>query len=451
MEKKIFRETDGVRGKANCPPLDPLNIIKLGQALAEYVKKTVKKNPNRDYKVIIGKDTRRSGYMIEQALTSGFLSRGVDVMTIGPMPTPAISHLVKSFALDMGIMITASHNPYYDNGIKIFDMNGHKLSDEEELCIERIFFENNFVGNDDIGRAKRIEDVSGRYIEFIKSSLGNPSLRGFKIVVDCANGAAYKVAPTVFQELGAEVIVMNDEPNGYNINKNCGSLFPDKVSELVKKNKADLGIALDGDADRVIMIDEKGNIVDGDYITALVAKHLKSKNKLNKNTVIVTQYSNLALDFEMQKHNIKVKKVICGDRSISKLCRDGGYNFGGEQVGHFIFFDHSDTGDGVMAALQILKIMKETGKSLSKLAICWNKVPQQTFNIDIQKRLPLNKLNELQEALHKWENKFKKNGRIFVRYSGTENILRIMIEAKNKENIEKAGKELGEIAKKLLN
>lgn len=440
--KQLFRETDGVRGKANYPPMDAPTALKLGQALAEYLKQKTSKNPNRDYKVIIGKDTRRSGYMLEQALTSGFLSRGIDVMTVGPMPTPAISHLVKSFALDMGVMITASHNPYYDNGIKVFNPQGHKLTDEQELEIEEIFFNNGFKGIDEIGRAKRIEDVSGRYIEYIKSAVDDPSLAGLKIVVDCANGAAYKTAPTVFQELGAQVLVIGNEPNGYNINVNCGSLHPEVVRETVIKEKADLGISLDGDADRVIMIDEKGNVIDGDYITALVAIYLKKHGQLNKDTVVYTQYSNLALDKELAKHNIKVKKVINGDRAIAKLCREDGLNFGGEQTGHFIFFDYSDTGDGTMTALQVLKIIKETGKKLSELAYKWEKYPQKTFNLAIKKKTPLETITSLQDIVKKWEAKFKDEGRIFMRYSGTENLLRVMVEARSEVDVEKAGKEL---------
>ncbi len=448
--KKLFRETDGVRGKANYSPLDVQTVVKFGQALAEYLKQKTTKNPNRDYKVIIGKDTRRSGYMLEQALTSGFLSRGVDVMTVGPMPTPAISHLVKSFALDMGVMITASHNPYYDNGIKVFNPEGHKLSDEQELEIEDIFFNNGFEGIDQIGRAKRIEDVSGRYIEYIKSAVDNPSLAGLKIVVDCANGAAYKTAPTVFQELGAQVIVIGNEPNGYNINVDCGSLHPEAVRATVIKEKADLGIALDGDADRVIMIDEKGNVIDGDYITALVAVYLKEQGQLRKDTVVYTQYSNLALDKQLAKHNIKVKKVINGDRAISKMCREEGLNFGGEQTGHFIFFDYSDTGDGTMTALQVLKIIKETGKKLSQLAYRWEKYPQKTFNVEIKKKTPLEDIESLQKAVHKWELKFKEEGRVFMRYSGTENLLRIMVEARSLEDVDAAGYEFVDIAKQEL-
>jgi phosphoglucosamine mutase len=441
-QKQLFRETDGVRGKANFPPLDTETVLRLGKSLSEYLKRKVEPNPNRGYKVVIGKDTRRSGYLLEQTLTAGFLSRGVDVITVGPMPTPAISHLVKSFALDMGVMITASHNPYYDNGIKVFNSNGHKLTDNEELEIEAIYFENGFNGSELIGRAQRIEDVSGRYIEYIKHAVNNTSLKGLTIVVDCANGASYKTAPIVFQELGAKVIPINIEPNGYNINVECGSLYPEKVKDAVLKNKADLGIALDGDADRVIMIDEKGNEIDGNYITALMAKNLKETGNLNKNTVVTTEYSNLALDLELAKHDIKVLKVVNGDRAITELCRQKGLNFGGEFTGHFIFLDYADTGDGTMTALQVLKIIKEKGKKLSELAYTFEKFPQRVFNVEVKEKLPLEEIKSLQEKIKDWKEKFAGKGRVFLRYSGTENLLRIMIEAENMNFVEKAGKDL---------
>jgi len=449
--KKLFRETDGVRGKANFHPLDTDTVLKFGKALAEYVKKKVKPNPNREYKVIIGKDTRRSGYLLEHTLTSGFLSRGVDVMTVGPMPTPAISHLVKSFNLDLGVMITASHNPYSDNGIKVFNPNGIKLTDEEELEIEEIFFNTVFDGSEKIGRAKRVEDVSGRYIEFIKAAIGNASLEGLKIVVDCANGASYKTAPIVFGELGAKVIPIAVEPDGYNINKNCGSLFPEKLKEVVLKEKADIGIAVDGDADRVILVDEKGNIIDGDYITAMVAKHLKKEKRLNNDTVVITEYSNLALTHELEKNGIKVLKVINGDREVAKLCREKGLNFGGEKTGHFLFLDYSDTGDGTLAALIVMKILLDTKEKLSKLAYTFKKFPQQLFNLEIKNKIPFEELSEVYKLKETWEKKFDGKGRIFLRYSGTENLLRIMVEAEEEKYVNQAGKEMLELCDKLLN
>jgi phosphoglucosamine mutase len=449
-EKKIFRETDGVRGKANYYPLDAETVLKFGKALAEYVKRKTEKNPNRPYKVIIGKDTRRSGYMLEQSLTAGFLSRGVDVMTIGPAPTPAISHLVQSFALDMGVMITASHNPYYDNGIKVFHSNGRKFTDEEELEIEDIFFNFEFNGSEDIGRAKRIEDVSGRYIEFIKSIPDNISLKGFKIVVDCANGATYNVAPTVFKELGAKVIEIAVEPDGYNINENCGALHPENMKDIVLKEKADLGVALDGDGDRVIMVDEKGNIIDGDYIMALVAKNLKERGELSKDSIVITEYSNQALVKHLEESGIHVVKVPNGDRAVAWKCEELGLNFGGEQTGHFLFTDYTEVGDGTLAALLVMRILIDKKKSLSELAYVFDKYPQRVFNVEIDKKRSLGELKEFNEKIKEWEVKFKGEGRVYCRYSGTENLLRIMIESKEEEYIEPAGKELSEIAKKLL-
>lgn len=449
-EKKIFRETDGIRGKANEYPLDTETVLKVGKAFAEYLKREVDPNPNRPYKVIIGKDTRRSGYMIEQALTAGFLSRGVDVMTVGPMPTPSISHLVQSFALDMGIMITASHNPYYDNGIKAFHSNGRKFTDDEELEIEDILFNFDFNGNEEIGRAKRIEDVSGRYIEFIKSIADNISLKGYKIVVDCANGATYKVAPTVFKELGAEVIEVAIDPTGFNINKDCGALHPESVKEIVLREKADLGIALDGDGDRVIMVDEKGNIIDGDYIMAMVAKNLKDHGRLAKDSIVITEYSNQALVDDLTKSGIKVIKVTNGDRAVAWKCKELGLNFGGEQTGHFLFTDYTEVGDGTLTALLVMRILKEKQKSLSELAYTFEKYPQKVFNVEIAKKTPLEELEEFQLLVKKWEDKFSGQGRVYARYSGTENKLRIMIEAVNEEYLENAGRELSTLSEKLL-
>ena len=450
-KKQLFLETDGVRGKANFFPLDSETVLKFGKALAEYIKKHIEQNPNRDYKVIIGKDTRRSGYMLEQVLTGGFLSRGVDVITVGPMPTPAISHLVKSFALDLGVMITASHNQFEDNGIKVFDYNGYKLTDEDELEIEDIFYNSQFDGTTKIGRAKRFEDVSGRYIEFIKSSINNISLKGLKIVVDCANGASYKTAPMVFAELGAKVISLNVEPTGYNINVDCGSQHTEKLKKAVVENSADLGIALDGDADRVIMVDELGNIIDGDYITALVAKKFKEEGKLVKNSLVVTDYSNLALTKELEKNDITVFKVVNGDREVAKLCREKGLNFGGEQTGHFLFLDYSDTGDGTLTSLVVMRIMKEAKEKLSKLAYTFKKYPQKVFNVVITKKPPLEGVVEFNDLLEKWKTTFNNKGRIFMRYSGTENLLRVMSEAEDESVMLKAGDEFVTLATKLLN
>jgi len=449
-EKQIFGATDGIRAKANEYPLDVVTLVKIGQALAEFTKRNTPKSAIRKPKVIIGKDTRRSGYMLEQAITAGLLSRGVDVMQIGPSPTPSISHLVKSFALDLGIMLTASHNPFTDNGIKVFTENGKKITDENELEIEDLFFKFDFTSSSEIGKAKRIKNSDGRYIEFIKSVVGNPSLKDFKIVIDCANGAAYNIAPTIFKELGAEVIEIGVTPNGFNINKDVGSLHPETVAKAVIKHKAHLGIALDGDADRVIFVDEKGHIIDGDYIMALLAIELKENNKLNKNTIVVTQYSNIALTNYLTKLGIKVDKVINGDRAVSALCQEKGYNFGGEFNGHFIFLDYADAGDGTMMALEVMRILKEKGQSLSSLAYKFEKFPQKISNVITKDKPELSEIKEIQELLNKWTNTLGDNGRVFLRYSGTENLLRIMVESKDSSLLETISQEFVEVVTKVL-
>jgi len=428
-KKQIFGLTDGVRGKANEYPLDVSTIVKLGQSLAEYAKKIAKPNPNRDLKVIIGKDTRRSGYMMEQALTSGFLSRGVDVITVGPIPTPGISRLVQSFALDLGIMITASHNPFYDNGFKVFDPNGLKISDEAELKIEDIFFNYPFEPIEKIGRAKRIEDVSGRYVEYVKSSISDISLNGYTIVVDSANGATYKTAPTVFQELGAKVISIGNAPNGYNINKDCGAMHPQRLQAAVIKSNANFGVAIDGDGDRAIFVDENGEVIDGDYIMALVAKYFKERDRLNHNTIVATKYSNVALEKYLKSIGIKTLHVINGDKEVSKLLEKHDLNFGGEVTGHYIFRDYSDVGDAIMAALLISKILIDENKPLSTLAKVFKKSPRILKAVEIKERKPFESIPELYNYVQEYNNNNKGIARIFLRYSGTENLLRILIEA----------------------
>jgi len=433
MTRKLFG-TDGVRGTANTYPMTPEVAMRLGKAFAEVIGRHENRNHER-HKVVIGKDTRISGYMIETALTSGIVSMGVDVFLVGPMPTPAVAHLTKSFAADAGIVISASHNPAEHNGIKFFDRNGLKLPDEVEERIEKLFFSEEIkaehVKGRLIGKAYRIDDAKGRYIEFAKSSIQNSSLEGIKIVLDVANGAAYSISPDILRELGAEVIVLNSRPNGLNINLDCGALHPELIRKEVAKNKADIGIAFDGDADRVIMVDEKGNDVDGDHIMAISAIRMLGKKKLNKNTLVATQYSNLGLDRAMEKADGKVVRVENGDRYVVEEMLKNGYNFGGEQSGHIIFFDYTTTGDGTIAALQILNIMKETGKKLSELAKCMQRFPQVLVNVPVKEKKDLNRMPGVLKAIKDAEKKLGKEGRIFVRYSGTENICRIMVEGKS--------------------
>ena len=443
--KKLFG-TDGVRGKANIYPMNAETALKLGKAAA-----AVFMNGKKRHKIVIGKDTRISCYMIENALTSRILSMGVDVLLVGPMPTPAIAHLTKSFAADAGIVISASHNPAEDNGIKFFDSNGFKLSDEIEEKIEKIAFseiKTDHIIGELVGRAKRIDDAQGRYIEFAKSSVDNISLKGIKIVLDCANGAAYKVSPLIFEELGAQVVTINNTPNGLNINDHCGALYPEQMKKFVVQYGADIGIALDGDADRVIMVDENANDVDGDQIMALCALNLIRDKKLKDNTIIVTEYSNLGLDKAIKNANGKVIRVMNGDRYVVEEMRKHKYNFGGEQSGHIVFLDYTTTGDGTISALQVLRIMKKTGKKLSELAKCITKFPQLMVNVKVRKKIDFEKMPRVMEKINKAKEKLKNNGRVIVRYSGTQNLARIMAEGINKKEIRRYAKEIADEIKK---
>ncbi|MBU4492889.1 MAG: phosphoglucosamine mutase, partial [Nanoarchaeota archaeon] len=392
--KKLFG-TDGVRGKANIYPMNAETALKLGKAAA-----AVFMNKKKRHKIVIGKDTRISCYMIENALTSGILSMGVDVLLVGPMPTPAIAHLTKSFGADAGIVISASHNPAEDNGIKFFDKDGFKLSDEIEEKIEKLVFSDmnvDHITGSLVGRAKRIDDAQGRYIEFAKNSIDNLSLKGLKIILDCANGAAYKVSPLIFEELGAQVITINNSPNGLNINDKCGALYPEQMKKFVIQYDADIGIALDGDADRVIMVDENANDVDGDKIMAFCALDMIRDKKLKDNTIVVTDYSNLGLDKAIKDADGKVIRVMNGDRYVVEEMRKYNYNLGGEQSGHIIFLDYTTTGDGTISALQVLRIMKKTGKKLSELARCITKFPQVMVNVNVKKRIDFEKMPKVME------------------------------------------------------
>lgn len=428
--RKLFG-TDGVRGKANTYPITAEIALKLGKSAALVLNKENKKRPV----FLIGKDTRLSGYMLEYALTSGITSMGADVYLVGPMPTPAIAHLTRSFAADAGIMISASHNPADDNGIKFFDSNGYKLPDEIEEEIEKHVFmdiKTEHITSKEIGRAFRIDDAQGRYIEFAKNTISNTSLKRLKIVLDCANGAAYKVAPLILRELGADLIILANQPDGNNINKECGALMPEIAKAAVLGHNADIGITLDGDADRVILIDEKGNILDGDYILSISGLDMIKKKTLKKNTIVATQYTNLAFDELIKKNNANVVKVLNGDRYVIDEMRKNNYNLGGEYSGHIIFSDHNSTGDGIIAALQILRIMKEKKSTLSKLASVLQKFPQITINVKVKEKKQLEKLKSYKE-IKEAEEFLKDKGRLLVRYSGTENIIRVMVEAKDEK------------------
>lgn len=446
MVRKLFG-TDGIRGKVNVPPMIPETILRLGQAAACIFAK----GNHKRHKVVIAKDTRVSGYIFEYALTSGLCSMGVDVYQIGPMPTPALAHLVKSFAADAGIMITASHNPIDDNGIKFFSKDGYKLPDAVEEEMEKYMVENKILLDKPVahlGKAHKIEDARGRYVEFVKHSIKNRSLKGYKIVLDCANGAAYKVAPLIFQELGAEVILINATPDGLNINNNCGALYPEMLKKTVLENKADIGIALDGDADRVVLVDENGAVVDGDHILAIAAVHFKNKGKLEKDTVVTTVMANAGFDEAMRKHGINVIRTAVGDRYVIEEMHKNGYTLGGEQAGHIIFGKYTTTGDGTLSGLQIVSIMQQTKKSLSELAQVMTSFPQILLNVKVKEKKPLETLPKLRAAVEAGEKELAGKGRILVRYSGTENLCRIMVEGKEKEQIEHIAEIIADAIKK---
>ena len=446
---KLFG-TDGIRGVANIFPMTPEMVLSIGKATAHVFKeKCGKKKP----KFVIGKDTRLSGYMIENALASGIVSVGADVLLVGPMPTPAIAHLTKALNADAGIVLSASHNPAEDNGIKIFSENGHKLSDNVEDEIEKYVLSGKIktehIKGDLIGKAHRVDDAKERYIEFAKASVESMSMKGLRVILDCANGAAYNTAPHILSELGVEVVVLNDRPDGLNINLDCGALHPEKMMEVVKEENAHIGIALDGDADRVIVCDENGKSVDGDHIIAICAINMKEKGTLKKNSVVVTIMTNKGFDIAMAKERIKVVKTKVGDRYVVDEMRKKGYVLGGEQSGHIIFSNYTTTGDGMISALQLLRIMKERREKLSKLAECMTSLPQVLVNVDVKEKKDISKL-KVNKNIKDAESKLGEKGRVLVRYSGTQNLCRIMIEGENKREIQKIANDIAKTMKKEL-
>ena len=446
---KLFG-TDGIRGVANIFPMTPEMVLSIGKATAHVFKeKCGKEKP----KFVIGKDTRLSGYMIENALASGIVSVGADVLLVGPMPTPAIAYLTKSLNADAGIVLSASHNPAEDNGIKIFSENGHKLSDNVEDEIEKYVLSGKIktehIKGDLIGKAHRVDDAKERYIEFVKASVESMSMKGLRVILDCANGAAYNTAPHILSELGAEVVVLNDRPDGLNINLDCGALHPEKMMEVVKEENAHIGIALDGDADRVIVCDENGRSVDGDHIIAICAINMKEKGALRKNSVVVTIMANKGFDIAMAKERIKVVKTKVGDRYVVDEMRKKGYVLGGEQSGHIIFSNYTTTGDGMISALQLLRIMKERREKLSKLAECMTSLPQVLVNVDVKEKKDISKL-KVNKNIKDAESKLGEKGRVLVRYSGTQNLCRIMIEGENKREIQKIANDIAKTMKKEL-
>ncbi len=433
--RKLFG-TDGVRGKANQYPITPEVALQLGKAVAQVFGAKGLGNT----KAVIGKDTRLSGYMLEAALTSGMLSMGMDVFGVGPMPTPAVAHLTKSFGAACGVMITASHNPAEDNGIKIFGADGFKLPDETELEIERIILdglnENSASGPTSIGKAYRIDDAKGRYIEFAKSSIKNASLKGLKIVLDCANGAAYSIAPMIFRELGAEVITDATSPDGLNINKGCGATYIDNISGKVIEHGADVGIALDGDADRVIFCDSKGREINGDRMLGMCALDMKKHGDLANNTLVVTSMSNLGLIKAMKANDINVEVTTVGDRYVIENMRANHYNIGGEQSGHIIFMDYVTTGDGIITALHVLQRMIETGKTICELTDFMEEYPQELKSINVNRKPPVAEVPALAKVIKECEETLGDSGRTVVRYSGTENKIRILVEAEHQKDVD---------------
>jgi len=424
---KLFG-TDGIRGRVNEFPITPEVALRLGKAVASVLRSS---DPSRN-RVLIGKDTRISGYMLETAITSGLVSMGMDVLLVGPLPTPGVAHLTKSMAAAAGIMLTASHNPFEDNGMKIFGPDAYKLSDELEEIIERHILnekpEINALPPEKIGKAYRIDDASGRYIEFVKNTADNFPLHGLKIVVDCGHGAAYSIAPLIFKELGAEVITTGIQPDGLNINAGFGALHPEAAGELVRKHGADIGISFDGDADRVIFTDANGEVIAGDRVLGLCAIGLKEQGKLKKDTLVVTVMSNLGLIEAMKKHGIAVETTAVGDRSVIECIRKNGYSFGGENSGHLIFAEHSTTGDGILSALQLLRMMREKKATLAQLASMMHEYPTHLANIPTGSKPPIESLPKLSALMEQATREFGEKGRHLIRYSGTENKIRVLVE-----------------------
>lgn len=433
QSKRRFFGTDGIRATANSEPMTAEIAQKVGMAAGHIFNRG-----EHRHRVVIAKDTRLSGYMIETALTSGFLSVGVDVLLVGPMPTPAVAFLVRAMRADMGVMISASHNPYLDNGIKLFGPDGYKLSDEVELEIEALMASDMAHTRSDaahIGRAKRLDDAPGRYIEFVKSTFPRDiTLEGIKVVIDCANGAGYSVGPTILQELGAEVVPICVSPNGTNINAKCGSTHPQALQEAVLREKADVGIALDGDADRLAVVDERGQIIDGDQLMAMVATHFHTLGLLKGGGMVATHMSNLGLERYMRTLGLELARTQVGDRYVMERMREGGFNVGGEPSGHIILSDYVTTGDALIAALQVLAMMRESGKKMSDAAHVFEPVPQILHNVRYSGKNPATS-DAVKTATATVEKALGENGRLLVRASGTEPLIRIMVEGPDEKTL----------------
>jgi len=443
--------TDGVRGVANVAPMTAEMVLEIGRATAY----ACKKHPGKRHRILIGKDTRVSGYMLENALTAGICSMGVDVLLVGPMPTPGIAFITRSMRADAGLVISASHNPYQDNGIKIFSHDGFKLPDAEENEIEQMITSGRIKDirptAEEVGKARRIDDAAGRYIVFCKNSFPEDvSLEGLKIVLDCANGATYKIAPTVFAELGADVIAIHNEPNGTNINHNCGSQHTQDLKYKVLETKADLGLAFDGDGDRMIAVDEKGNELTGDHCLAICAADLKRRNELKNNLVVTTVMANFGLYRSLKQLGIDYAAAQVGDRYVLEAMRQKGSVVGGEASGHMIFLEHHSTGDGIISALQLLAVRQRTGKALSELAAIMQMTPQRLMNIDVKSKPSLDSIPELDAAIKLAEKELGDQGRVLVRYSGTQAMCRVMVEGPTEAMTERLTRQLADVVRKCL-
>lgn len=437
MTRKYFG-TDGIRGQANQYPMTADVAQKCAMAAAIELRGAIK---NSHKQVVIGKDTRQSCYMLEQAMTSGFLAMGLDVTLLGPLPTPAVANLTRSLRADLGVMISASHNPYQDNGIKLFGFDGFKLSDEVELAIENLMdsdLSGQYAPSDDLGRARRLERADGRYIEYLKATLPRRiRLDGIKVVVDCANGAAYKVAPAVLWEMGAEVVAMAVEPNGKNINDKCGATHTDALQKRVVEEGADVGIALDGDADRLIMVDQNGRRIDGDQLMAVLARNMAENNRLKNSGVVATVMSNLGFERYLNSIDLKLHRTAVGDRYVVEAMKHEGYNLGGEQSGHIVMSDYTTTGDGLLAAIQILAIMKESGKDIASLCHVFETVPQHMENVRLTGVSASVVMDDqsVRSAIEKAQTYLNGGGRVLVRPSGTEPLIRVMAEGDDESQV----------------
>jgi phosphoglucosamine mutase len=444
-QRRLFG-TDGVRGLANVDPMTSEMALRLGRAIAHVCER---QNSSRRHKIIIGKDTRLSGYLLETAMASGICSMGVDVLLVGPMPTPGIAFLTRSLRADAGVVISASHNPFQDNGIKFFSRTGFKLPDETEAIIEDLVLSPSI---DDlrptashIGKAFRIDDAAGRYNVFVKNTFPRHlTLDGLTIAIDCANGAAYHVAPQILEEFGAKVIATAVTPDGENINRDCGALYPANLQRLVIEHRAHIGIALDGDADRAIMVDERGRVVDGDAVLAMAAYEMQEAKQLRHDTIVATVMSNLGLELCLRERGIRLIRSGVGDRYVVEEMLAGDYNVGGEQSGHVVFLDHSTTGDGLITALVILEIMVRTGRPLSELASVMTRVPQEIVNVPVRSKPPLEEVPAVAAAVRNAERALGSRSRVLLRYSGTELLARVMVEGEDAARVRGTAEDIAE-------